>query len=247
VRAAILSILVACKLLAATKAQDHLFPEPGLLAKYDFYEFKVREVFAAAYADEIICKVVIFGSFENERVVGLRKTASGHEVFSMSPSSSIWDTELVRLHESDQIQTSKNGKVLTLEQNESYQDLKKRTPADFRKITIEQKAVPIAEALARQIAGIWERMLLGTRQPKEWRQGLDGASYHFSMVGSDRGIISGQIWSPKEKTKTAALEELAYALSDYAMGRASTENLKSIVNRVDKFTKTSSEAGNAEH
>jgi hypothetical protein len=232
------SIIIAVTTIAVVYAQEHLVPEPGVLAEYDEYDFKVREVFTSAYSDEVVCKVVILGSFGKEQVVGLRTTAGGHEIFSMFPSSSIWDTELVRLHESGQIQSyAKDGKKLTLEQDDSYQDLKKRTPADFRQITIETQAVPLGDSVAHRIAAIWERMLLDTRQPKQWRQGLDGASYHFSMFVSGRGIISGQIWSPKEKTKTAALEELAYALSQYAMRRTDLDALKKIVNRVDKITK----------
>jgi hypothetical protein len=219
-------------------AQEHLVPEPGLLAECDEYDFKVREVFAAVYAEDVICRVVILASFVPEQVVGVRKTESGQEVFSMTPSTAIWDTEVVRMHEAGQIQSfNKDGKKLTLEEDESSQSLKKRTPADFRKITTEVKAIAIDKALAHRIAAIWERMLLATRYPKEHRQGLDGASYHFSMFCAGRGVISGQVWSPANKTKTSTLVDLADALSQYALGRTDAEALKQTLNRVEKIIK----------
>ncbi len=225
-------------MLNVLRAQEHLVPEPGLLAEYDEYRSKVREAFAAAQKEEVVCQAVILASIVPEQAIGVRKSATGHEVFSSVPSSAIWDTELVRMHESGEIQTfNKDGKKLTLEEDESYQKLKKRTPADFRKITTDVKAVAVDNAIAKRIAAVWERMLLATRQPKEQRQGLDGASYHFSMLVSGRGVISGQVWSPNEKTKTAALVDLAYALSDFAMGRSNAEALKKTMTRVEKLTK----------
>jgi hypothetical protein len=237
-KAAITFLGIITTLLTASQAQEHLAPEPGLLAEYDEYFFKVREVFAAAQADDVICRVVILESFVPELLVGVRKTGHGHDIFRITPSSAIWDTELVRMYESGQFTSfNKDGKKLTLEENESYQTLKKNTPADFRKITTAVKAVAVDEALARRIAAIWERMLLAARHPKEPRQGLDGASYHFSMSVSGRGVITGQVWSPDEKTKTGALVELAYALSEFATGHSDIEALKKTVSRVEKLTK----------
>ena len=223
--------------LTASRAQEYLAPEPGLLAECDPYHLKVRTVFAAAQTDEVICSVVILGSFAAEQLVGVRKTDKGCEVFIVTPSSSIWNTELVRMHEAGQITSfDKDGKKLTLDEDASFQSLKKSTPEDFRKISTVVKAVAVDEVLAQRIAAVWERMLLSARHPKQPNQGLDGASYHFSMFVLGRGVISGQVWSPAEKTKTSALVELAYVLSGFATGQADVETLKKSISRAEKRT-----------
>jgi hypothetical protein len=237
-RVPIIFSVIAVSVFTAVHAQEHLVPEPGLLAEYDQYHFKIRELFAAAQKEEIICQVAILASFVPEQIVGIRKTATAHEVFSITPASAIWDTELLQMHEAGRITTfDKDGKKLTLEEDESYQALKKRTPADFRQIKTDLKTVALDDALARRVSAIWERMLLATRQPKEPRQGIDGASYHFSMFVLGRGIISGQIWSPDEKTKTASLVDLAYTLSLFANGKTDLEALKKTITRAEKLTK----------
>jgi hypothetical protein len=134
-RAGIIFLFIAVSAFTAMHAQEHLVPEPGLLAEYDQYHFKIRELFSAAQKEEIICQVAILASFFPEQIVGVRKTAASHEVFSITPSSAIWDTELVQMHEAGQITAfNTDGKKLTLEEDESFQALKKRTPADFRQI-----------------------------------------------------------------------------------------------------------------
>jgi hypothetical protein len=229
---------VAAAATLSLHAQEHLIPETGMLAEYDEYDFKVREVFATAQTHEVVCRVVILVSFMPEAEAGVRKTPTGHQAFCITPSSAIWDTEIIRMHEAGQIHSfNKDGKELTLEENESYQALKKRTPADFRKITTEVKTVPIDDVLAKRITAIWERMLLATRYPKEHRQGLDGASYHFSMFVSGRGVISGQVWSPAERTKTAALVDLAYTLALFANGKTELEAVKKAISRAEKLIK----------
>jgi hypothetical protein len=206
-RIAILLILARLSSATQLQAQEHLVPEASLLATYDEYELKIHEVFASAYSDDVVCKVVFLNAFLPEEVVGLRKTPSGHKVFLMKPSSIIWDT------------------------------MKKRTPSDFRKITTNETTVPINDDLVHRIAAIWERMLLATRQPKETHYGVDGGASHFSMFISGRGIISGQVWSPDPGTKTAALETLAYTLPHYVGHPSDTAALEIAVENAEKATK----------
>jgi hypothetical protein len=237
-RTALALIAIAAAAITSLRAQEHLIPEAGTLAEHDEYYAKVTTIFAKARAHEVVCRVVILASFFPEQEVGVRQTPTGHEVYSITPSSAIWDTELIRLHESGQIQSfNKDGKELTLEEDASYQALKKRAPSDFRKITTEVKAVAVDDTLAKRIATLWERMLLATRYPREHRQGLDGESYHFSMFLSGRGVVSGKIWSPAEKTKTAALAELASTLALVVNGKADFETLKKAIVRAEKLTK----------
>jgi hypothetical protein len=43
-RAAVISFFIAVAMLTSARAQEHLVPESGLLAKYDDYHFKIREL-----------------------------------------------------------------------------------------------------------------------------------------------------------------------------------------------------------
>jgi hypothetical protein len=219
--------------------EDHLVPETGFLAKYDRYQAKLSELFAVAQKGEPVCQAVIIASFFPEALVGIRKNGDGYEAFGIYPKSAVWDTELVQMHEDGQITSyDKDGKELSLEQNESFQALKKRTPADFRKIETVVKAVAIAGPLARRISAVWERMLLQTRYPKEIQLTLDGAAYHFSMPIEKLGIISGEIAGPiRPKSKTAGLMDLAMNLSLFVNDHADLKVLTKSVTQAEKLMK----------
>lgn len=234
----VLSFLAVLTLFGSARAQDHLVPETGPGGGPEAYLLKVNELFGAAQREEIICQVTIIPSFVPEKLVGIRKTATAHEVFTITAASSIWNTELVRLQEAGRTtKFNKQGKRLGLEEDKSFQDLKSSTPADFRQIKTVVQAAAIDETLALQVRAIWERMLLATRQPKEPHHGFDGVSYHFSMAVSGRGILGGQIWSPDEKSKTGALVDVAYSLAGFANGKVDLAELKKAITRAEKITK----------
>lgn len=195
-------------------------PEPGILASYDEYDVMVRQVFADAYNGDVVLRVVIEPSFVPEEVVGIRKTEKGFEAFAMTPSSMIWKTELVRITTFD-----KAGKKQPPEKDDSFQEFKRQTPSDIPKITAHIDSAALPALLAQRIARVWKSMLLDARHPKNPHPGLDGASYHFSMWVQNHGDISGEIWSPDERTKTSALVNLATALSQYAKGRIDAQEL----------------------
>lgn len=232
----LLSLIVGCSVCA----QEHLEPEAGVLADPDRYRLKVQEVFSSALTNEAVCQAVILPSFEPERVVGLQRSEQGIEAFSLSPSSTIWDTEVIALYESGRIQRlDTNFHILSLADNDSYQALKKATPADYRSIKVTVKTKPIDEALGERIATVWKRMLMGVHHPKEERQGCDGITYHFSMWIKGRGTLSGRVWSPNPRSRTAALVELTEALARYAEGNLNAAELGRTVLRAEKATKKS--------
>lgn len=225
----------------SSKAQEHLTPETGLLTGFDRYHHNIREYFEAARKEaaksELVCQVTIIASFQPEEYLAIHKTEQGHEVFSIKLASPIWDFESIRMRESNQSGfLGKDGKPVPLDQDEAYQKLKKRAPADFRLIKNEVKATPIDDALAKRIAKIWERMILASHYPKRLGRGFDGATYHFSMWVQGRGLIDGQTWSPDEKTKAGELVDLTYALLAYSGKGMGVEQLKKILERVEKAT-----------
>ena len=213
-------------LVRAALAQEHLTPEPGILAQLDEYEAKIRKVFAGAYTGDVVLRVFILASFNPEEAAGIRKTDKGYTAFAMTPSSTIWDTELVRMQESGQITTfDKDGKQVPPGKNNSFQKLKKKTPADIRKITARIEDAALPTPLAERIARVWQNMLLDAQHPKQPPLGADGTTYHFSMWVQSHGIVSGTVWSPDEGSGTFALTNLASALAQYAKGHLDSEQL----------------------
>lgn len=227
----IAAILLATALFGhLAAAQDHLEPQNGIFAEEENsrgYFGNVRRVFAPAYASGVILRVVILPSFRPEFAVGLRETEKGVEAFDITASSHIWNLELLHDYESGRIIcVDKDGKEIPLEKNESYQKLKQRTPGDISKITPMTIAKPLPEPLAGEVAlserlkAVWKKALLDTRYPKELHRGNDGSDYYFSMYVQDRGVVSGQIWSPDEHTRMGDLIHLVSQVSAYANDKA---------------------------
>lgn len=211
-------------------AEDHLVPEPGIFGQLDEYELKVRQVFAGAYDPDVLLRVVIIASFRPEEVAGIRKTDKGYEAFAMKPSSTVWNMELVRLYENGQMTTfDRGGQRLPLAKDESFQKLKKETPADVHQITTTTESAPLALALAERIERIWQRMLLDARHVKKPSLGTDGAAYHFSMWIKYHGIVSASVWSPDEHTRMGALVNLSYELADYARDKSDAQKLANLL------------------
>ncbi len=223
-------LLLSSIVVATAVGQEHLRPEPGSLAEADEYYSNIRQVFAAAYGDDVIFRVIMLVSFQPEKVVGIRKTSKGYEVFAMTPSSTIWDLESVRMRESGQIRAfDKDGKPMPPDKDESFKELKRRTPSDIHKITTRTEAASISAALADRIGRIWQTMLLDARHPKDLRAGTDGATYHFSMWIYGHGVVSAKVWSPEKGTKTSHLVRLADALSEYGSGKSDAATLTKLL------------------
>lgn len=222
-------------LTATAIAQDQLAPETGVLGEApDEYRMKLRYVFADAYTSDVVLRVVILESFEPEEVVGVRKTDTGYEVFRMLPSSTVWDTEVVRLFgavAADEL--SKEGGGRAPDQSEPFQGLKQRTPSDYHSITARTQRAGIAAPIAERIANVWQTMLLDARHPKDPLFCVDGTSYHFSMEISMRGVVSAQTHSPAEDTRAWKLTQLAHGLSRYAGGKTDTQGVCELLNALE--------------
>lgn len=203
---------------AVLLAQDHLTPEPGILAEMDDYHAKIREMFAETLAGEVILQVVFLPSFEVEEIAGIRKTDKGFEAFATKPSSSVWGTYSIwEIESGKQHMTDEHGNEVPLEKHPYLSELKKSYPSDFRQITVKTEVRPIPAPLADRIENVWQKMLLDARHPKDPTLGLDGETFHFSMWIRYHGIVSASIWSP-DRGRTLALTYLAEALANYARG-----------------------------
>src|SRR6266481_266390 len=226
---AALVITIACWPAILSVSQDHLSPEPGILAKEDDYYLKLRDVFAEVYRSKVVLQVVLIPSFQAEEIVGIRKTDKGFEAFAPTPSSSVWSTYNIWAIESgEQCWKDEHGHDIPLEKNPTLADLKSHAPSDFRLISVHTDSRPISARPTERIERVWQKMLLDAQHPKNPGLGADGETYHFSMWIRMHGIVSGEVWSPSEG-KTLALTNLAKALANYAKGHADEDSLSKLL------------------
>jgi hypothetical protein len=231
---AVLIVLIAIAHCAS--AQDHLVPDAdGLIVTPRSYGQKAREVFAKAFEAGVTSRAIVFPSFEIEYAVGLRKTKKGVEAFVLRASSSIWEVEFREMHEDGRMRVvDEDGKPVPLDQDEEYQELKKRTPSDHRKIKVDQRARPIPADFAAQIDAIWHVMLRNARQHRHTGFDCDGITYHFSALVPPGRRLSGHVYCPEEDSKTGRLVALTETLADFASGKADLKKLNDQVQRATK-------------
>jgi hypothetical protein len=230
-RHAAFTILIA--ITQSASAQDRLIPDAGVPAAPRSYWLKVRDVLAQAFEEGVTSRAVVLPSFRVEYAVGLRRTKVGVEAFVLRASSSIWDVEYLKMLE-QRPNLDEQGKPVPLEQDEEYQELKKKTPSDHRNIKTERHARPIPAALAARVESVWHTTLLSARSPTKMRDGCDGETYHFSALVPKRGHLSGHVWSPEPDSKTGRLVALTDALADYASGKVDMKRLSEEVERASK-------------
>jgi hypothetical protein len=230
-----LILIVLIAIAQPALAQDHLIPDRDALVHPDPYHLKVRDVLLLAFEPGVTSRVIVLPAFRGEYAVGLRTTKEGVEAFVLEASSSIWDVECLKMTEEGRVLVlDDEGKRLPLEQDELYQELKKTTPSDHRKITTNRRARPIPASLAAKIDALWQEMLLNVRYPAETVDGCDGETYCFSALVPRRGQLSGHVWSPEPDSKTGRLVALTEAMADYASGKA---DLKRLTQQLEKASK----------
>ena len=213
------------------RAQDHLVPDVDVFVDPDNYKLMMRHIFARAFEDSVALRVLVIPSFDTkEYAMGLLVTDKRVEVFVLEPSVTIWNIETIRMYESGEAEeVDSEGKAIPLEENVTYQKLKKSTPSDYRKIKAERRARPIPREVAAEIKRLWDEMLLNVRHPTNPVNGLDGVTYDFSADIKGRGELSGHIWSPEPESKSGRLTTLAETMADYARGKA---DLRRVIERL---------------
>lgn len=227
--AAILSLAQA----APTWAQDHLLPDIGVFGEPDEFLVNVRLIFAQAFEEGVLLRAVVIPSFEKEYAVGMRETAKGCEVFLLTPSTQIWNTELIRDYERGKTLSVVNGKPLPLKDDKNYQRLKTNNPSDYRDIRVTRKARPVPKDLADNLRHLWNERLQEV-EGSDKLDGMDGETYYFSLSDIGRMPVSGHIWSPKPDSKAGRLVAVIPTLADFAIGKADAARLAAQVERATK-------------
>jgi hypothetical protein len=222
-------------LVQAASAQEHLIPDSSVLVEPDGYLLKVSRVFTQAFEDRVSLRAIVFPSFEKEYAVGIQETRKGEtEVFVLSPSSQISDTEILKEYEEGKVRSYVNGKPVALQDDQNYQQLKKTTPDDYRKIKVTRRARPIPKDLADRVTALWHERLLEVRHPADLDLGTDGETYYLSAWVQGRGQLSGHIWSPDPDLRTGRLAAVVTSLSDYSKGKADPTRLTEVVSKATK-------------
>ena len=228
-----LALLVTAEVAAA---QECLEPGQAFenLGKYPEY---VRRVLADAYGKDVVLRVLMLPSFSPEEVVGIRRRNQEYEVFCIAPRTAVWNTYSIKQIESGEMRTfDVNGKEVPPEKNEELQNLKKNAPSDYRQIKTQRWSRPIPNSLVERIIRLWQQMLLDARSGEDKRMGVDGETYEFAMPLKDHRVLTAEVWSPEEGSRTGALVKVANALSEYAKSVLDTQEfnktLRSAVSRV---------------
>jgi hypothetical protein len=227
---AILALLVTAEVALA---QEHLEPGQAFenLGKYP--EF-VRSVLADAYAKDVVLRVLLLPSFSPEEAAGIRKRNQEYDAFCIMPRTAVWNTYSIKQIESGEMRTfDVDGKKVPPEKNEELRDLKKRAPSDYRQIKTQRWVRPISVSLVERIIRLWQQMLLDARSGDDKRVGVDGETYEFAMPLSGRGVLTAEVWSPQEGSRTDALVRVANALSEYAKGGVDTQELSKRLRSVE--------------
>lgn len=225
------------------RAQEHLIPAPDSFGVRNEYHEKIRTLFQEGFRQDVVLSVLILESFSTESLVGIHKTAEGFAAFCLRAKTSIGDTEMLKHYEEGHIfLLDRDGNRTPGVETKYYQELKSRTPADFRDIGVERMEKRLPKQPVSELADIWKLMLKETRYPQKHREGKDGTTYHFAMRDSVGFSMSGMVWSPHKSSRTDQLVQLAEMLRGYVESKKTEAQLNSMIKtthlRLSKKTKT---------
>ncbi len=222
------ALLILFGLTGEGSAQEHLVPEVDTFDGPIKYRQKIRGLFDEGFRPEVLLRVVIFEYGSAESVIGIRKVSNGFEAFYLRAKTPIGDTELLRVYEEGKIVLlDRDGNGTPGVETEEYQNLKRRTPSDFRDIEVERSQRGLPKATVDEVTDTWEAMLLETRYPKKPRDGFHGNYYHFAIRGNVP--MSGMVWSPVKSSRTDLLVQIAESLKDYIESKITDEQFRAKV------------------
>jgi hypothetical protein len=198
----------------------------------DEYNVILRKVFKRIYGPDVVLSTLCVPSFVPEEAAGILQTRQGYEVFAATPSASTWETEYSRFIK----QAGPEGREIPYNRAEN---LKKGLPYDYHGIKVRIQTRPVSVDLAERIKQLWQAKLLQAlhppRGPDESERYIvtDGVSYYYSMPLQSHGAVTAEGQLISEDTPVWLMGELSNKLISYAKGKASEEDLKKAVRRVE--------------
>jgi hypothetical protein len=227
-------LIAGVSMILTAAAQERLEPASEKEFYRTRYHGKIRQVFAAAYREDVILRVVMVPSFRPESIAGIRKTDRGYEAFAIAPQTAIYDTYMLRQYQSgeEQVLDDIGGKPLPPEKIKELQDLKRqRVPSNYQRIHTQIHSVSISGDLAERVIRTWRRLLIEAKPPDGQVVGLDGDTYRFELLGPKSP--GAETWSPTGETQLSPIVKLGIALDEYAKGNTTAENLKRAIDTIN--------------
>ena len=221
--------------LRPTPAQDHLEPQAPFPGSEQYW-VDMRQVFAEAYAPNVILRVFKSPSLGIEDVVtGIRETNGSYEAFIITSSSRVWDLEEVRqIKAGGKNGIRPDGTLADGSPYSPYVRLVQETPASAAQIKTKMEAASISTRLAKRIAKVWQKELLAAKVPTEKRQGFDGEVFSFSAPVEGRGTVTAVIWSPQDESKMGRLVSLTETLGKFARKQIGEEKIAKAVKKLEQ-------------
>ncbi len=182
-----------------------MFGNPGLADTWWGGEYAdlVTRVLNDAYSPEVLARVIVIPSFENEHAIGIRRKNGRYYLFYIRPNIDIW-LPVMMLHRADEAENIDEDAAETADTNEEDKECTYKYLSILETAKVETSEIPVEEDLATNLVHVFSEMLFETKFPRVDRVGIDGTTYHFS-VGRD---LAGKTWSPDENTKVGQLVEI---------------------------------------
>lgn len=218
-----------------TPAQDHLEP-PTPFPESEQCWADMRQVFAEAYAPNVILRVFRLPSLGIEDVVtGIRETNGSYEAFIITSSSRVSDLEEVRQIKAGRKKGIRpDGTLANGSPYSPYVRLVQETPASAAQIKTKMEAASISARLAQRIAKVWQKELLAAKVPTEKREGFDGETFSFSAAVEGRGTVIADIWSPQDKSRMGRLVSLVEILGKFARKQIGEEKIAKALKNLEQ-------------
>ena len=95
---------------------------------------------------------------------------------------------------------------------------------DRKKVRIISSEIELDADLANKLQDLFNLAVQTTKAPEKLSVGADGVVYTFSIYKQDTGIMTGEIWSPKSKSKMAELVRVSEMYKRYILTKGQKRN-----------------------
>jgi hypothetical protein len=190
----------------AIAAEDHLTPTEGALSAREAPAYELALARAFFPSDEKrYAQFVAVPSGAPERAVFIREAdAGGFEVVSVQLKENLWGQIMGVLLPPGKPQSPINGATIA-------GALAKLAPKP------ERRTAALDAATARALSDTWNAAIDGVRYSKK-KAGQDGITYYFADATEQ--FRAGEVWTPADNTRMAALVSLGEALFSYGWQEA---------------------------
>lgn len=223
---------LALLLTPQASAQDHLKPEDSIFSKFTprdgyygshQYYSDVLTVLSESYDRNVTARAIVLPSFQYEFAVALKKEGGRYSVIHLEPEYHVWNFELLRLYEADEVRSYDHDGVEKTDAN--IEDLKSGMPASLDDVKVKRCELALPNDLGDAITDLWISILRQTRYIEKDTSGFDGVTYHFSAPAEFQ-TLSGKVWSPDKNTNMGKLIEIVAELKAACLNKDASQFTK---------------------